>query len=184
MWCESHRRWRGRAGPEDIPLSFQQPFASVRAEIEGSWENSTHTHTRKRKKGGKKAKQNERNVSVCLLNDTQKVASGDASLKLWTCFVICVKKHLRACNVINIRQLTSVWWHIYLHLPQNAFSISLLQHFENPKPFRFKTSFEFVNKTPSWTDFTSNWGTLFCCSISQITLKGKGNMQICLHLRH
>jgi len=32
VWCQSRRRWRGRAKPEDIPLSFQQPFASVRAE--------------------------------------------------------------------------------------------------------------------------------------------------------
>lgn len=72
MRCQSRRRWRGWAGPEDIPLSFEQPFASVSAEMEGSWEKSMHAQ--KRKMGVKEtaAKENERNVSTYLLNETEK----------------------------------------------------------------------------------------------------------------
>ena len=40
MWCQSCRRWRGRAKPEDIPLSFQYPFTSLGVKMEGSKEKS------------------------------------------------------------------------------------------------------------------------------------------------
>lgn len=51
MWCQSRRRWRVQARPADIPLSFQQPFTSLRVGMEGSREKS------KRNKGRWEEKQ-------------------------------------------------------------------------------------------------------------------------------
>lgn len=50
MWCQSGGRWRGQAKPEDIPLSFQQPFTSLGAEMEGSREKSKRNKERWKKK--------------------------------------------------------------------------------------------------------------------------------------
>lgn len=103
MRCQSRRRWRGWVGPEDIPLSFEQPFASVSAEMEGSWKTSTHTHARERKMGGYRKLEKCFNVSAEWYRKSGTRSLLSKTLVLFWCVGVW-KTLFKAFNVLNIRQ--------------------------------------------------------------------------------